>query len=93
MNPGIRSRGPYLAWTGRASWRWCSRWVCAPAGGYRVHIDRVTAQDGTLTVHAREIRPAATKFVTDALTQPFIAIATPACPGTVEHHITVTERG
>ncbi|HEX4656336.1 MAG TPA: protease complex subunit PrcB family protein [Streptosporangiaceae bacterium] len=64
-----------------------------PGGGYRVHIDRVTEQDGTLTVHAREIRPAATEFVTDALTQPFIAIATPACPGTVEHHITVAERG
>jgi PrcB C-terminal len=64
-----------------------------PSGGYRVHVERVTEQDGALTVYAREIRPATTELFTCALTQPFIAIATPAYPGTVEHHITVTQRG
>jgi hypothetical protein len=64
-----------------------------PSGGYRVHVDRVTEQDGTLTVLARE-NPPCRHGVRHLRVDPAVhRHSYSACPGTVEHHITVTESG
>jgi hypothetical protein len=63
-----------------------------PSGGYRVRVDRLTERLGTMTVHAREIQPGG-EIVTDLLTEPFIAIATPAYPGAIELETTVIQYG
>ena len=63
-----------------------------PGGGYSIQVDQLTDRAGTLVVDAREIRPGNQELITAAITQPFIAVATPAFAGTVELATWVTQR-
>jgi hypothetical protein len=64
-----------------------------PSGGYSVEIEKVTASPDTLDVHAREDQPGPYCGVTDALTDPFHAVAMVAHDGQPRliHRVTIVE--
>jgi hypothetical protein len=55
-----------------------------PTGGYDIVVDRIVRHRETLAVHLHEIRPTPDAEVTQALTQPYVAVATPVHSETIE---------